>query len=214
MENKKTKYFDKSYITMERWFSYYSQIRAVLETVEGDRTLSGDGLRVLEIGCGNRITSLALSQLLPGSEIKTMDIDSDLSPDILGDIRSIPIGDDSFDIVLAFEVLEHIPLGDLTQALGELARVSRKHVLISVPHSSIHLALAVKMPRTLIRTFSFNFGDISVEHVFDGEHNWELGTDLMSSRQFREKLKEYFRVVDDFRCPLFPYHHFFKLRVD
>ena len=47
-------------------------------------------------------------------------------------IYDIPFEDNSFDAVGCFEVLEHQV--DPVPALKELARVAKKHVIISVPH--------------------------------------------------------------------------------
>jgi ubiquinone/menaquinone biosynthesis C-methylase UbiE len=45
----------------------------------------------------------------------------------------LPFPDRSFDSVLMFEVIEHVP--DLQKILGEAFRVARKNVLITVPNS-------------------------------------------------------------------------------
>jgi len=49
----------------------------------------------------------------------------------------LPYKDNEFDVVLCTETLEHIP--DLPKALSELIRVSRKAVVITVPHESPEL---------------------------------------------------------------------------
>jgi hypothetical protein len=51
---------------------------------------------------------------------------------VVGDVSRLPYGDDRFDLVVCLEVLEH--LGNPRTALVELTRVSRRHVLLSVPH--------------------------------------------------------------------------------
>jgi SAM-dependent methyltransferase len=49
-----------------------------------------------------------------------------------GDIFCLPFIDRSFDLVISLEVLEHLP--DPLNALIELCRVSRKWLILSVPH--------------------------------------------------------------------------------
>jgi ubiquinone/menaquinone biosynthesis C-methylase UbiE len=49
-----------------------------------------------------------------------------------GDIYALPYKDNSFDLIICTEVLEH--LEDPDKALRELKRVSRKYVLLSVPN--------------------------------------------------------------------------------
>lgn len=52
---------------------------------------------------------------------------------VAGDVRELNFPDDSFDLVLCTEVLEHISPG-LSKACVELERVSRKYVLVGVPY--------------------------------------------------------------------------------
>ncbi len=51
---------------------------------------------------------------------------------VQGTIYDLPYKANSFDLVLCTEVLEH--LEDPKKALAELVRVSKKYVLLSVPH--------------------------------------------------------------------------------
>jgi SAM-dependent methyltransferase len=50
---------------------------------------------------------------------------------MVADITRLPFEDQSFDLVVCSEVLEHVP--DDTQALKELLRVAKSKVLITVP---------------------------------------------------------------------------------
>lgn len=50
----------------------------------------------------------------------------------LADVRELPFGDGSFDLVLCLEVLEHLP--EPRRGLEELRRVSGGYCLLSVPH--------------------------------------------------------------------------------
>lgn len=52
---------------------------------------------------------------------------------VAGDVRSLDWPDDSFDVVLCSEVLEHLPAEDLQRACNELVRVCRRHLLIGIP---------------------------------------------------------------------------------
>ena len=56
-------------------------------------------------------------------------------PFTAGDGTQLPFGDDQFDVVVAAEVLEHLP--DPEGGLAELARVGRRHLLLSVPQEPI-----------------------------------------------------------------------------
>jgi 2-polyprenyl-3-methyl-5-hydroxy-6-metoxy-1,4-benzoquinol methylase len=53
----------------------------------------------------------------------------------------LSFGDDEFDLVAAIEVLEHVP--DPRQTLTQMARVARRHVLVSVPREPLWRVLNV-----------------------------------------------------------------------
>lgn len=46
-----------------------------------------------------------------------------------GDITDIPYKDDEFDLVLTFDVLEHVERGKIKKAINETIRVSRKYIM-------------------------------------------------------------------------------------
>jgi len=56
-----------------------------------------------------------------------------------GDACALPVRDHSVDLVLAIEVLEHLP--DPARALQELARIARRDVVVSVPNEPTWRAL-------------------------------------------------------------------------
>ena len=88
------------------------------------------------------------------------------------DVTKLNFKAQQFDAVTALEVLEHI--ADLAQAVSEICRVAKQHVLFSVPSKEddnpehIHLLT----PEQLQPLFSQNgFGKIKVSHV----HNHLIG---------------------------------------
>ncbi len=96
----------------------------------------------LDAGCGEGFVSSLLVERFPGLDVSAFDFNpssvslaQERNPDVdcrVASIYEIPWDDESFDAVGCFEVLEH--LYEPTQALNELARVSREYLVLSVPH--------------------------------------------------------------------------------
>jgi ubiquinone/menaquinone biosynthesis C-methylase UbiE len=60
---------------------------------------------------------------------------------VVGDAHALPFEDGSFDLACAIEMLEQSP--DPARVLGELRRVARRHVLVSVPREPVWRMLNV-----------------------------------------------------------------------
>jgi SAM-dependent methyltransferase len=98
--------------------------------------------RILEVGCGEGIVLATLAARLPGSRFDGLELDEPAlkaarkrcpgATLVRGDACALPFGDQSFDLVVCLEVLEHLP--EPARALRELRRVARAGCLLSVPH--------------------------------------------------------------------------------
>jgi 2-polyprenyl-3-methyl-5-hydroxy-6-metoxy-1,4-benzoquinol methylase len=104
------------------------------------------GRRVLDFGCAIGAYCLALSRL--GFACTGVDVNSayveraranGVDTHLVERDGPAPFRDASFDTVLLFEVLEHVP--DYEQVLREAARLARKNVLITVPNCAAIAAL-------------------------------------------------------------------------
>jgi len=194
-------YAPATYDHKARWLSYWYQIRAVLE----DKPKT-----VLEAGLGRGLVTRYLRD--QGVVVTTLDIDPSLKPDVVGSITAIPLPDNSVDCALAAEVLEHIPFSEVPTALRELRRVARSRVVISVPDSR-HTLLSVDFKIPLLPRLAAFFKTPSREdHVFDGQHYWEMGKRGYSYERIAETIvgaglviKKHFVPAD---CPT---KHFFIL---
>lgn len=84
--------------------------------------------RILDVGCGD-----AHLKELVGSEYVGIDIRG--KPDVIFDLEKgkLPFNDNSFDCVVCTDVLEH--LEKIHDMFLELARVTRKYVIISLPNN-------------------------------------------------------------------------------
>ena len=97
---------------------------------------------ILDVGCGEGFTLERLRQNKIGHELvglefleKAIEIGREIHPKISfkpGTIYHIPFKDNSFDLVICTEVLEHLEYPE--KALAELQRVTKGTCIISVPH--------------------------------------------------------------------------------
>lgn len=120
-----------------------SLMRRFLAAV-GELYLQASPDSALEVGCGEGELAMRLSAVR-----RARFVCSDVSPKILSvahqrypalslvaqSATTLGFRNDSFDLVVACEVLEH--LSNPKAALLEMARVSRRHVLLSVPREPI-----------------------------------------------------------------------------
>jgi len=93
--------------------------------------------KVLDVGCGRGPYLVALKEFeveCYGIDKSEEAIEASLVPNLvtLGDIKQIPYPDNSFDLVICIDVLEHLNLEEIPIAIKELIRVSNKYILCSI----------------------------------------------------------------------------------
>ena len=127
---------------------------------------------MLDVGCGTRRYELVFTETvdsyigLDWPEIKDRAL-----PDVVGDAMKIPFKSDSFDVVLATELMEHLPSPHTF--LMEVKRVLREGgaLILSVPFMEpIHEA-----PRDFYRFTPFSLRLLLEEHGFSIRKIWNKG---------------------------------------
>ncbi len=197
----KKHYSFERYCYPERWASYYHQLREVL---------ASSPKSILEVGGGDGVLESYIKRNIAEAIYTSVDIAEDLNPDVVAAIDALPFADASFDVVCAFEVLEHIPFEKFEKALGELLRVSKGRVLISVPHFGPPVALSFKLPflKEIKLLFKFPFPK---RHSFNGQHYWEIGKKGYSPRFMRKVISKLAYIKKEFVPFDSRYHHFYVL---
>ena len=108
---------------------------------------------VLDVGCGEGVLTYQWAQRLGDAPVVGTDLED---PKLRAEwatrrrpnlefratpVEQLPFGDGEFDLAAAIEVLEHVP--DPERAVTEMARVARRHLLVSVPREPLWRALNV-----------------------------------------------------------------------
>jgi len=198
----KVHYSFDSYSFEDRFVSYFWQLKTILDTSPID---------VLEVGVGDKVLGSFIDNNT-GIKYQSIDIAQDLEPDILGSVTSIPLKSNSYDLVCAFEVLEHLPFEQFELAFAEMARVAKKRVVISLPHFGPNISFSLKLPLFPLFRFSYKFS-VPKKHVWNGQHYWELGKKHYPVRRVRKIIEKYGNVLSDFVPFNSQYHHFFVVDV-
>jgi 2-polyprenyl-3-methyl-5-hydroxy-6-metoxy-1,4-benzoquinol methylase len=102
---------------------------------------------VLDVGCGEGVLTVEWAERLGDGRIVGIDLDDPKlreewekrSRDNLEfraeEATHLSFRDDEFDLASAIEVLEHVPEPEAT--IAEMARVARRHLLVSVPREPL-----------------------------------------------------------------------------
>lgn len=129
-------HYSLDYFRDGRVFSYAHQI---------DSVLSFEPKSVLEIGIGIGMVTAALRSV--GIKVITLDYQEELKPDIITSVTQIPLEENSIDVSLCCQVLEHLPFDMFESAVRELARVSSKGVVLSLPDITPHYEIRLRLPK-------------------------------------------------------------------
>lgn len=98
------------------------------------------GAKILDVGCGKAHLLYELYKLLPGSEVRGLDMSrhglADAPEEIRGNLIRrraqdiYPFGDQHFDLVISLAALHNLPIYDLKTALHEVERVGKQKYLM------------------------------------------------------------------------------------
>ncbi len=199
----KAHYEKTAYWSHLRIHGYANQLRELYELEAAD---------VLEIGVADGFMSAVVPTFTRHSLV-SLDVDPALGPDVAASVLALPFGDGAFDVVMCCQVLEHLPFGEFASGVGELSRVARRAVLVSVPDVRMYLAARVRLPRIGWRTFALSPERYTLgPYRYDGEHHWEIGYRGTRYRDVTRAIRSTgARIVRAYRNPDLPYHSCFVL---
>ena len=108
------------------WFRYYCLVKNVIRL---------GGKNILEIGTGSGLVNTYLEPIV--NNYKVLDINPNLYPDFLDDIRIYNKKlKNKFDIIIAADVLEYMPFGDLPKAIENIFSYLKKKQFVYINYYS------------------------------------------------------------------------------
>lgn len=199
-------FFDfNTYIDINRWCSYYYQIK---------ECQSMGGKSCLVIGKGDNIVPLVLESL--GIKVYTFDFSEDLQPDFCGDvvdIKEVLPKDFTVDIILCCQVLEHLEYRYFEPILEQFTLIATKKVIISLPNSYIKIKIDVKISRIPQVKILFMIPRFLCKMRKNKEHYWEIGAKYYSLKKILSSIKKHFDIVKTYNVFQNEYHRFFILKI-
>jgi len=200
----KDHYNFQKYVSKQRWASYWHQLDEVIQLLPST---------ILEIGSGAGVFKQMASGF--GLDVETVDIDSELNPDHVASVLDLPFKDNAYDVVVSFQVLEHLPYEQFPRALREMKRVAARYVIISLPDADTVWRYLFYIPKLGEKNLYIKCPRFRLqEHHFDGEHYWEISKKGYPLCRITEELKRQgLELIKTYRVPEFAYHRIFVLTV-
>jgi len=147
--------------------------------------LPANASSVLDVGCGGGIALHLLAEAR--SDIRAVGLEKSTKTAaaaralfdvevVEGSADALPFEDDAFDIVMANEVLEHLPWGVYERTVNEICRVARKGILITTPFDERRQFVTCPQCRCAFNPFYHlrSFDDACLETLFPGFERQQL----------------------------------------
>lgn len=141
-------------------FDRFGRLRRIAEIIE-----SLDASKILDIGG----FPCLLADALPDREVWTADrqpCERERYVEASGD--NLPMGDDEFDVVVASDVLEHVPAESRGAFLDECLRVAKSHVIFSGPFDTPGVAYCESTVHDWRKRLSGQGDEWLAEHIACG----------------------------------------------
>ena len=166
--NKET-YFSDQYFNKYQLFSLSEQISLLYKYCKEftDPT-------ILEVGKGNGFVSDFFKKA--NFSITTFDINANLEPDIVGNILEMnSLVSSKPDLILCFEVLEHIDFEYFDKSLEQLRLSTGKYVIITLPEFKKFFGVNMQIRFPKFKVFSLPlFLKIRGNKQLGSGHFWEI----------------------------------------
>jgi ubiquinone/menaquinone biosynthesis C-methylase UbiE len=142
----------------------------------------------LDIGCGRgEMLDYAESiGFLPVQGVEVVPALIDGARVVKGEAHALPFADNSFDVVSLFDVIEHLLPGDDEAVCREMARVARRHVVLTANNKPSHCPIT--KADLHINRRPYEEWDRLFREWFPGEVKWLRGNRAYVSEGWRVDL--------------------------
>ncbi|WP_143316584.1 class I SAM-dependent methyltransferase [Clostridium sp. HBUAS56017] len=163
-------------------FDQYQRYRNA-EIIVNSIRKNNETFKILEVGANEHKN---LEKFLPNDVVTYLDISlpEELLHDpkyILGDATNMDFEDEEYDIVIALDVFEHIPVDRREAFVNELHRVSSKIAIISAPFNKLKVTFAEERANAYYKSI------IGLDHHWLYEH---INNGLPSLAELESNLKK------------------------
>jgi len=166
-------------------YAYDGRWRPVAEDIIVHYGLSARS-RFLDVGCAKGFLVKDMMEECPGLEAFGIDVShyaiTHCHPDVvgrlhIGDARSLPFPDASFDVVVSINTLHNLERPGVIQALQEIARVGRGHAFVQV--DSYHSEEQKRLFEEWVLTAEYHdypagWLRVFAEAGFSGDYDWTV----------------------------------------
>lgn len=167
----------KRFETPVQWQYYWAQHRLLFGRLDPQD-------RVCEVGVGTRFTYFQLKAR--GYAVESIDIDADKEPDIVGDITELGVEALRYDVVLAFNVFEHVPYEAFLRVVGRCYEAGVSKIFLGLPANlRVLVDLSVRLPR--LPELSW-FWAVRRRAIAQEHHFWELEYGTYTERRLLDDL--------------------------
>ncbi|MFK4170239.1 class I SAM-dependent methyltransferase [Paenibacillus lautus] len=166
-------------------FDQYQRYEICARVIKDFEKKKDKRLRILDVGGHFRNANgdhwLPAKDFFLGHEVLVVDTtEATLDNYQVSDGRDLPFDDNSFDIVVSNDVLEHVPADGRDNFIKELIRVSKDLVILNFPYFTQKKALVEKILYEYIVHTSGGENRMLEEHIVNGLPNINLITNQLS----------------------------------
>ena len=198
--SEREEYLSEGYFSHRQWASFAFQVQSIYKIL-GDEKSS-----ILEIGCGNGFVNSMLRTI--GYNAETLDINERLNPTYVGDISStsLPV-QETFDLVLCAEMLEHLPFSDFDICLHNIYRLSKRFALITIPDCICRVCVSFQ-----INSKEFDWRFLRGLKKTNQMHFWELNSEKKTTyAEIRKHIQKEFSILREGSVKGNGFHYYYLL---